>query len=241
MKGRAERSHPALPGRWARWRRGVRTPWSQWRGPRRTCTEFPVLYRRRECSRSARSRVSLAATSCRNHKSHQMGRGVAGRGAAERRRRVELRPPPGRRGRGRVPGRSVRSRYGAPGPNFGELLRPARRNSPRFAGLQGPKPIEADVPLGRDAAEPLTGALAVDLADGRDLGGRQRLAGPAAGPGASYPVKLTSAVSTVPAVRPGAVCAPQYMFVCEITCSGGGAPQVVRSSVVCASETRVAS
>ena len=60
MKGRAERSHPALPGRWARWRRGVRTPWSQWRGPRRTCTEFPVLYRRRECSRSARSRVSLA-------------------------------------------------------------------------------------------------------------------------------------------------------------------------------------
>ena len=59
--------------------------------------------------------------------------------------------------------------------------------------------------------------------------------------GLAQPVKLTSAVSTVPAVRPGAVWPLQYMFVCEITCSGGGAPHACRSSVVCASDTSVAS
>jgi hypothetical protein len=36
--------------------------------------------------------------------------------------------------------------------------------------------------------------------------------------------KLTSAVSTVPARRPGAAWKSQYRLVCVITCSGGGAP-----------------
>ena len=50
--------------------------------------------------------------------------------------------------------------------------------------------------------------------------------------------KLTSAVSRVPARRPGALWFFQYMLVCAITLSGGGAPHSVRSSVVCASPTR---
>ena len=58
---------------------------------------------------------------------------------------------------------------------------------------------------------------------------------------AHVPPKSTSFVSTVPAVRPGAVWLFQYRFVCAITCSGGGAPHSVRSSVVCASLTSVAS
>ena len=53
--------------------------------------------------------------------------------------------------------------------------------------------------------------------------------------------KSTSAVLAVPAVRPGAVSSAQYIFVCAITWSGGGAPQAVRSSVVWASLTSVAS
>jgi hypothetical protein len=53
--------------------------------------------------------------------------------------------------------------------------------------------------------------------------------------------KLTSAVSTVPAVRPGAACQPQYKLVCAMTCSGEGAPYSVMSSVVCASLTSVMS
>ena len=36
----------------------VRAPWSQWRGPCRTCTDFPVLHHRRECSRRSRSRAA---------------------------------------------------------------------------------------------------------------------------------------------------------------------------------------
>ena len=55
------------------------------------------------------------------------------------------------------------------------------------------------------------------------------------------PLKSTSLVSTVPAVRPGAVWDVQYRFVCAMTCSGGGAPHGVWSSVVWASLTRVAS
>lgn len=54
-------------------------------------------------------------------------------------------------------------------------------------------------------------------------------------------VKATSFASTVPAVRPGAFWSLQYMLVCAITWSGGGAPHSVRSSVVCASLTSVAS
>ena len=49
---------PPSQARWAQWRRGVRAPWSQWRGPCRTCTDFPVLHRRRECSRRSRSRAA---------------------------------------------------------------------------------------------------------------------------------------------------------------------------------------
>jgi hypothetical protein len=41
------------------------------------------------------------------------------------------------------------------------------------------------------------------------------------------PRKSTSVVSIVPAFRPGAACEPQYRFVCAMTLSGGGAPQVV--------------
>jgi hypothetical protein len=41
------------------------------------------------------------------------------------------------------------------------------------------------------------------------------------------PRKSTSVVSIVPAFRPGAVCEAQYRFVCAMTVSGGGAPQVV--------------
>lgn len=37
---------------------GPRAPWSQWRGPCRTCTDLPVLHRRRECSRRSRSRAA---------------------------------------------------------------------------------------------------------------------------------------------------------------------------------------
>jgi beta-lactamase class A len=51
----------------------------------------------------------------------------------------------------------------------------------------------------------------------------------------------TSAVCTVPAVRPGAVWNCQYRFVCAMTAPGSGAPYAVRSSVVCASDTSVAS
>jgi hypothetical protein len=51
----------------------------------------------------------------------------------------------------------------------------------------------------------------------------------------------TSAVSTDPAVRPGAVWYFQYRFVCAMTCPGGGAPYAVRSSVECASATSVTS
>ena len=39
----------------AQWRRGIRAPWSQWRGPCRACTDFPVLHRRPECTRRLRS------------------------------------------------------------------------------------------------------------------------------------------------------------------------------------------
>jgi len=39
------------------------------------------------------------------------------------------------------------------------------------------------------------------------------------------PLKFTSLVSTVPAVRPGAVCSPQYRLVWAMTSSGDGAPQ----------------
>jgi hypothetical protein len=46
-----KRSHSAFPGREAQWQCGVRAPWSQWRGPCRTCTDFPALHRRRQCSR----------------------------------------------------------------------------------------------------------------------------------------------------------------------------------------------
>ena len=46
---------PAFPGRRAQWRCEVQAPWPQWRGPCRTCTDFPVLHRRRECSRRTRS------------------------------------------------------------------------------------------------------------------------------------------------------------------------------------------
>ena len=53
--------------------------------------------------------------------------------------------------------------------------------------------------------------------------------------------KSTSLVSTVPALRPGAVSYFQYRFVCAMTWSGGGAPHAVWSSVVWASLTRVAS
>src|SRR5205807_10008088 len=53
--------------------------------------------------------------------------------------------------------------------------------------------------------------------------------------------KSTSLVSTVPAVRPGAVWYFQYRFVCAMTWDGGGAPHAVWSSVVWASLTRVAS
>src|SRR3954452_21695922 len=58
---------------------------------------------------------------------------------------------------------------------------------------------------------------------------------------AGQPAKSTSAVVTVPAVRPGARWYCQYRFVCAITCAGAGAPYSERSSVVCASATRVAS
>src|SRR5262245_31479706 len=57
----------------------------------------------------------------------------------------------------------------------------------------------------------------------------------------SQDVKSTSLVSTVPAVRPGAVWYFQYRLVCAMTRSGGGAPHSVWSSVVWASLTRVAS
>ncbi len=53
--------------------------------------------------------------------------------------------------------------------------------------------------------------------------------------------KLTSAVPTTPAVRPGAAWNDQYRLVWEITWSGGGAPHSVRSSVVWASLTRMVS
>ncbi len=55
------------------------------------------------------------------------------------------------------------------------------------------------------------------------------------------PPKSTSLVSTVPAVRPGAVWYFQYRLVCAMTWSGGGAPHADWSSVVCASLTSVAS
>ena len=55
------------------------------------------------------------------------------------------------------------------------------------------------------------------------------------------PPRSTSLVSTVPAVRPGAVVSFQYRFVCAITWSGGGAPHADWSSVVWASLTRIAS
>ena len=53
--------------------------------------------------------------------------------------------------------------------------------------------------------------------------------------------KSTSFVSTVPAVRPGAVWYFQYRFVCAITCSGGGAPhcRLVLGRVGVADEGRV--
>jgi hypothetical protein len=53
--------------------------------------------------------------------------------------------------------------------------------------------------------------------------------------------KSTSFVSTVPAVRPGAVWCFQYRFVCAITWPGDGGPHSVWSSVVWASLTKVAS
>jgi hypothetical protein len=72
--------------------------------------------------------------------------------------------------------------------------------------------------------------------------------GPAASPRRSAQVapghqspNVTPAVSTVPPVRPGALCQSQYRLVCAITLSGAGAPYSVRSSVVCASPTSVAS
>ena len=63
-----------------------------------------------------------------------------------------------------------------------------------------------------------------------------RRAGPGAVPRSSRPgragvrtspPKSTSLVSTVPAVRPGAVWYLQYRFVCAMTWSGGGAPHAV--------------
>src|SRR5580704_1108547 len=56
-----------------------------------------------------------------------------------------------------------------------------------------------------------------------------------------FAAKSTSAVLTVPAVRPGALWYCQYRFVWAMTLSGGGAPYGERSSVVWASATRVAS
>ncbi len=60
---------------------------------------------------------------------------------------------------------------------------------------------------------------------------------------ASSPVgsKLTSAVSTTLAARPGAACQVQYMLVWAITLSAGGKPYSEKSSVVCASRTRTVS
>jgi thioredoxin reductase (NADPH) len=57
----------------------------------------------------------------------------------------------------------------------------------------------------------------------------------------SFSEKSTSAVLTVPAVRPGAVWYFQYRLVWAITLSGGGAPNCEKSSVVWASPTSVAS
>jgi hypothetical protein len=53
--------------------------------------------------------------------------------------------------------------------------------------------------------------------------------------------KSTSAVVTVPAMRPGTLWLPQYRLVWAITRSGVGAPYSLRSSVVWASLTSVAS
>lgn len=57
----------------------------------------------------------------------------------------------------------------------------------------------------------------------------------------SVPSNVTFAVSTVPALRPGALCHDQYRLVWAMTCSGAGAPYWLRSSVVCASPTSVTS
>jgi len=56
-----------------------------------------------------------------------------------------------------------------------------------------------------------------------------------------FAAKSTSAVLTVPAVRPGALWFCQYRLVWAMTLSGGGAPNEDRSSVVWASPTSVAS
>ena len=58
----------------------------------------------------------------------------------------------------------------------------------------------------------------------RGQGGRAGLTGHEAGSGGSAGAKLTSAVSTVPALRPGALWYCQYRLVCAMTASGGGAP-----------------
>ena len=52
---------PPSQARAAQWRSWGRAPWSQWRGPCRTCTDFPVLHRRRECSRRSRSTAGAGA------------------------------------------------------------------------------------------------------------------------------------------------------------------------------------
>ncbi|PKV96628.1 hypothetical protein ATK30_7581 [Amycolatopsis echigonensis] len=145
---------------------------------------------------------------------------------------LQPRPPPERSptaaappGSGTRPDRAGPARFQAPG---SRLQAPGSRLQAPGSRLQAPgSRLQAPGDgLTRRARRPPAAARR-----------RTRGSGPSHAPG----LKATSFVVTVPAVRPGAAWWVQYRFVCAMTCAGGGAPHVVRSPVVWASLTRVAS
>ena len=106
---------------------------------------------------------------------------------------------------------------------------PTRTLTPVVAGV-----VAALVGFSSSFVVVVTGLTAVGVTPRQAASGlvALRLAAPAA-----PRQKVTSTVSTTPAVRPGPSWNFQYRLVWAITWSGGGAPYGVRSSVVWASPT----
>jgi hypothetical protein len=111
---------------------------------------------------------------------------------------------------------------------------------PARLGVRGDLPLDRP-DRGRAVRAPRDAVALLEGGHARGPARRPRAAERLLARAYSAPPKSTSSVFTVPAVRPGTRWLPQYRFVKVMTWSGGGAPHSVRSSVVWASLTRVAS